>query len=132
MTNEDIFKMYTEKHVVGERIVCDSSEPKSIEELKRLGCKRVVGATKGKDSIINGIQLIQQYEIIVHPNCKMIQEELKNYTWIKDKATNEYINKPIDKYNHGLDALRYSIMDKIGKKKSYGTLIIGSITDLYA
>ncbi|WP_297711987.1 PBSX family phage terminase large subunit [Clostridium sp.] len=132
MTNEDIFKMYTEKHVVGERIVCDSSEPKSIEELKRLGCKRVVGATKGKDSIINGIQLIQQYEIIVHPNCKMIQEELKNYTWIKDKATNEYINKPIDKYNHGLDALRYSIMDKIGKKRSYGTLTIGSITDLYA
>lgn len=114
MTNEDIYKMYTEKRVAGERIVCDSSEPKSIEELKRLGCKRVVGATKGKDSIINGIQLIQQYKIIIHPNCTKIIEEFKNYTWVKDKVTGEYINKPIDKYNHGLDAFRYSLGDYCG------------------
>lgn len=114
MTNEDIYKMYTEKRVAGERIVCDSSEPKSIEELKRLGCKRVVGATKGKDSIINGIQLIQQYKIIIHPNCTKIIEEFKNYTWVKDKVTGEYINKPIDKYNHGLDAFRYSLSDYCG------------------
>lgn len=111
MTNEDIYKMYEKHSVVGERIVCDSSEPKSIEELKRLGCKRVCGATKGKDSIMNGIQLIQQYEIIVHPNCVMIQEELKNYTFVKDKQTNTYINKAIDAWNHGLDAFRYSVMD---------------------
>lgn len=123
MTNEDIYNMYVEKHVAGERIVCDSSEPKSIEELKRLGCKRVIGATKGKDSIINGIQLLQQYEIIVHPSCVMIQEELKNYTWIKDKSTNTYINKPIDKYNHGLDALRYSVMDKVGGVTNKITLL---------
>lgn len=123
MTNEDIYNIYVEKHVAGERIVCDSSEPKSIEELKRLGCKRVIGATKGKDSIINGIQLLQQYEIIVHPSCVMIQEELKNYTWIKDKSTNTYINKPIDKYNHGLDALRYSVMDKVGGVTNKITLL---------
>lgn len=123
MTNEDIYNMYVEKHVAGERIVCDSSEPKSIEELKRLGCKRVIGATKGKDSIINGIQLLQQYEIIIHPSCVMIQEELKNYTWIKDKSTNTYINKPIDKYNHGLDALRYSVMDKVGGVTNKITLL---------
>ena len=116
LTNEDIYNMYIEHRVAGERIVCDSSEPKSIEELKRLGCKRVVGASKGKDSIMNGIQLIQQYEIIVHPDCKNIQEELKNYTFVKDKKTNEYINKPIDKYNHGLDAFRYSVMDCINNQ----------------
>lgn len=116
MTNEDIYNMYVEKHVAGERIVCDSSEPKSIEELKRLGCNRVVGASKGHDSVLNGIQLIQQYKIYIHPSCVKIQEEFKNYTWIKDKSTNEYINKPIDKYNHGLDAFRYSVMDKVGKR----------------
>ncbi|WP_346879034.1 PBSX family phage terminase large subunit [Clostridium sp. UBA7791] len=117
MTNEDIYKMYEEHGVVGERIVCDSSEPKSIEELKRFGCKRVVGATKGRDSIMNGIQLIQQYKIIVHTNCVMIQEELKNYTFVKDKSTGEYINKAIDKYNHGLDAFRYSVMNETGNKR---------------
>lgn len=118
MTNEDIYNMYEDHNVAGERIVCDSSEPKSIEELKRFGCKRVVGAVKGKDSIMNGIQLIQQYEIIVDPDCTEIQEELKNYTFVKDKQTNEYINKAIDKYNHGLDAFRYSVMNYIGKAVS--------------
>ncbi|OSA98115.1 UNVERIFIED_ORG: terminase [Clostridium botulinum] len=121
MTNEDIYNMYEDHNVVGERIVCDSSEPKSIEELRRLGCKRVVGAVKGKDSIMNGVQLIQQYQIIVHPNCIMTQEELKNYTFIKDKSTGQYINKPIDKYNHGLDAFRYSVMNYA---KSTGEKII--------
>lgn len=115
MTNEDIYKMYLDHRVAGERIVCDSSEPKSIEELRRLGCKRVVGAVKGRDSIMNGIQLINQYRIIVHTNCKEFKEELRNYTYVKDKSTGEYINKPIDKYNHGLDAWRYSIMDLVGK-----------------
>jgi phage terminase large subunit len=110
--------MYEDHHVAGERIVCDSSEPKSIEELKRFGCKRVEGAVKGKDSIMNGIQLIQQYEIIVHSSCTEIQEELRNYTFVKDKQTNEYINKAIDKYNHGLDAFRYSVMNYIGKTVS--------------
>lgn len=123
MTNEDIYNMYQEHGVVGERIVADSSEPKSIEELKRLGCKRIVGATKGRDSIMNGIQLIQQYKIIVHPSCVMIQEELKNYTFVKDKSTGEYINKAIDKYNHGLDAFRYSVMDSENTKNTKITLL---------
>ena len=114
MTNEDIYNMYVEERVAGERIVCDSSEPKSIEELRRLGCKRVTGAVKGKDSIMNGIQLIQQYHIYIHPSCTNIIEEFKNYTFVKDKQTNLYINKPIDKYNHGLDGFRYSVMDSVG------------------
>lgn len=111
LTNEDIYKMFEKHGVVGERIVCDCSEPKSIEELKRLGCKRVIGCSKGKDSILNGIQLVQQYKIYVHPNCPKFKEELMNYSWVKDKKTNEYLNKPIDKYNHLMDAFRYSVMD---------------------
>ena len=125
LTNEDIYNMYVEHRVAGERIVCDSSEPKSIEELRRLGCKKVVGAVKGKDSIMNGIQLIQQYEIIVNPKCKNIQEELRNYTFVIDKQTGLYINKPIDKFNHGLDALRYACMDSFtgSNRKAKMTII---------
>ncbi|WP_317050730.1 terminase large subunit, partial [Clostridium neonatale] len=80
-----------------EVIVCDSAEPKSIDELKRNGITRAVASIKGRDSIINGIQLLQQYRIIVHPKCRFIQEELKNYCWKKDKDGN-YINTPIDKF----------------------------------
>ena len=58
---------------------------------------------------MQGIQKLQQYELIIHPDCKEILNELQNYAWEKDKQTNEYINKPIDKYNHYLDALRYAL-----------------------
>ncbi len=130
LTNEDIYNMYVDHRVAGERIVCDSSEPKSIEELKRYGCKRVEGAVKGKDSIMNGIQLIQQYQIIVHSDCTQIQEELRNYTFVKDRQTKVYINKAIDKYNHGLDAFRYSVMNHVGKPTKT-ILRVGSVSDLY-
>ena len=58
---------------------------------------------------MQGIQLLQQYRIIVHGDCTQIKEEFKNYTWVKDKKTGEYINRPVDKNNHGLDALRYAV-----------------------
>lgn len=122
LLNDEIAKRIIEMGFRKEIIICDSAEPKSIEELKRNGLDRVKGAVKGKDSIINGIQLLQQYEIIIHPKCIYIIEELKNYTWKKNKATNEYINVPIDKYNHGLDALRYGITTEVGTKQNKITL----------
>lgn len=90
-------------------IVADSAEQKSIEEIKRMGISRIVPCAKGPDSIIHGINLVNEYEIVVHPSCVKTIEELQNYSWQKDKATNEYINKPVDKFNHCLDALRYSL-----------------------
>lgn len=90
-------------------IVADSAEQKSIEEIKRMGVSRIVPCAKGPDSIIHGISLVNEYEIIVHPSCVKTIEELQNYSWQKDKVTNEYINKPVDKFNHCLDALRYSL-----------------------
>jgi hypothetical protein len=54
-------------------------------------------------------QYINQYELIVHPSCTNLKEELENYCWDRDKNTNEYINKPVDSYNHLLDALRYAV-----------------------
>lgn len=90
-------------------IIADSAEQKSIEEIKRMGVMRISPCAKGPDSIIHGIALVNEYEIVVHPSCVKTIEELQNYSWQKDKATNEYINKPVDKFNHCLDALRYSL-----------------------
>lgn len=90
-------------------IKADSAEQKSIEEIKREGVFRISPCVKGQGSILQGIQKLQQYELIIHPECKNVIEELQNYSWEKDKQTNEYINKPVDKYNHYLDALRYAL-----------------------
>lgn len=116
LLNDEIAKKIIEMGYRKEIITCDSAEPKSIEELKRNGLDRVRGATKGKDSIINGINLLQQYEIIILPSLTWIIEEFKNYTWKKGKD-GEYINVPIDKYNHSLDSLRYGVTTEIGVKK---------------
>ena len=90
-----------------ERITADSAEPKSIDELKSLGL-RVKGAAKGKDSIKNGIQWIQDLEIIIHPNCVNFITEISNYTWDQDKFGNK-LNVPIDDFNHLMDAMRYAL-----------------------
>ncbi|AGK96792.1 PBSX family phage terminase large subunit [Clostridium pasteurianum] len=111
LLNNELAKMIKSKGYSKEIIIADSAEQKSIEEIKRDGIYRIKGARKGKDSIINGIQFIQQYQLIINTNCTNIVEELSNYTWQKDKSTGEYINRPIDKYNHLLDALRYSCED---------------------
>ena len=90
-------------------IMADSAEQKSVDEIKRLGVPRIKPCAKGKGSVLQGIQKLQQYELIVHPTCKNVIEELQNYAWTKDRNTNEYINEPIDSWNHYLDALRYSL-----------------------
>lgn len=91
-----------------ERITADSAEPKSIDELYDLGLKGIFGARKGKDSINNGIQFIQGYKIIIHPRCVNFLTEISNYTWAKDKF-DKPINKPIDMFNHLMDAMRYAL-----------------------
>lgn len=90
-----------------ERITADSAEPKSIDELKSLGL-RVKGAAKGKDSIKNGIQWIQDLEIIIHPSCVNFITEISNYTWDQDRFGNK-LNVPIDDFNHLMDAMRYAL-----------------------
>ena len=90
-----------------EKITADSAEPKSIDELKSLGL-RVKGAAKGKDSITNGIQWIQDLEIIIHPRCVNFMTEISNYTWDTDKFGNK-LNVPIDDFNHLMDAMRYAL-----------------------
>ena len=103
LTNQDIAERL--KPIVGrEEIICDSAEPKSIEELYRLGLN-VKPATKGKDSINNGIDILKRYKIKV-VNGSNLRKEFRSYKWATDKNGNS-LNKPIDKFNHLLDALRY-------------------------
>lgn len=110
MRNNQIAEMIQYKGYSKERIIADSSEPKSIDEIRLLGVHGITGAQKGKDSILNGIQYIQQFKIFVHPKCTNTIIELSNYVWDKDKS-GQMVNKPIDDYNHLLDALRYAVED---------------------
>lgn len=91
-------------------IICaDSAEQKSIDEIKRLGIPRIKPCVKGKGSVLQGIQKLQQYELVIHPSCVNVIEELENYAWKKDRQTNEYINEPAEGYDHYMDSLRYSL-----------------------
>jgi phage terminase large subunit len=96
-----------------ERIIADSAEPKSIAELLEAGLYRIHPSRKGKDSINNGIQRIQDYHIIVHPRCVNFLMEISTYCWDRDKQTDQLINKPVDYNNHLMDAMRYAIMDAV-------------------
>ena len=114
LLNDEIAKNIADMGYSKEIIIADSTEPKSIADLRRHGLRKVVKADKGKDSIMHGIQYIQQFTIFVHPKCTNAINELSNYVWAKDK-NDEPMNRPIDEYNHFLDALRYSL-ERIRKK----------------
>lgn len=121
MLNDEIANVIKQLGYAKERITADSAEKKSIAEIKRKGIERIKPAMKGADSIMSGIQFISQFDIIVDERCTKTIEELNNYTWKKDKNTDEYYNEPVDTYNHSIDALRYSVeelmlKDKQGKK----------------
>ena len=90
-----------------EHITADCAEPKSIDELNGYGL-RIRAAKKGKDSIQNGIQWIQELEIIIHPRCVNFMTEISNYTWDKDKFGKK-LNVAIDDFNHLMDAMRYAL-----------------------
>ncbi len=93
-----------------EIIVADSEEPKSIEHLRSLGLTRIKASKKGKDSINAGIQFIQDFKIFIHPRCVNFLTEISNYAWDKDKF-GKAVNKPIDDFNHLMDAMRYALED---------------------
>lgn len=95
------------KQIIGNQyITCDSAEPKSIAELRQYGV-RAVAADKGKDSILHGIQWLQQQEIIIDKQCINTRNEFQMYQWKKDKDGNA-MRQPIEKNDHLIDALRYA------------------------
>lgn len=119
MSNKDIYKEIKSLGYQKEKITADSAEPKSINELNELGL-RVKSAKKGKDSILNGIQWIQDLEIIIHPRCTNFITEISNYQWDEDKF-GQKLNRPVDDFNHLLDAMRYAVEDYIQGKVTVKT-----------
>jgi phage terminase large subunit len=114
MLNSDIAKILPK----GVIVYADSSEPKSIEEIKRYGIL-IKGVTKGKDSIKYGIDVMQQQEYYVTSQSANLIKELRSYSWDKDKEGKK-LNKPIEYFNHAIDALRYHEMEALGIKKNWG------------
>lgn len=110
LSNEEIYSRITEMGYGKEKIIADSAEPKSIDRLRELGLYRIKGARKGRDSINNGIDFLQGFEIIVHPRCVNFITEIGNYQWDSDKF-GKLINRPVDAGNHLMDAMRYATED---------------------
>ena len=115
LSNKAIHSEITQMGYAKESITGDSAEPKSIDELKGLGL-RITGAKKGKDSVNNGIQWIQDLEIIIHPRCVNFLMEISTYQWKKDKFDKK-LNEPEDDNNHLMDAMRYALEKYIQKNK---------------
>ena len=111
MLNEDIAAMIVEKGYQKERIRADAAEPKSNEDLRRLGIGRLQAANKGRDSILSGIARLQEYRLVVHPRCVHTAAELRGYVWQADGRDGVYRNLPCDRDNHLMDALRYAMED---------------------
>lgn len=114
LSNAKIYEHIVRMGYAKEQIKADSAEPKSIDELAGKGL-RIKAAKKGKDSINNGIQFIQDLEIVIHPRCVNFITEISNYTWDVDKFGKK-LNVPIDDFNHLLDAMRYAVEPYIDKK----------------
>jgi len=93
-----------------ERIRADCAEPKSIDEIHDEGIYNIRECRKGRDSINNGIQYIQDYHIIIHPRCVNFITEIGLYRWDEDKSGKK-LNKPVDEFNHLMDAMRYALED---------------------
>lgn len=115
MSNKAIYQEVNRMGYAKEQITGDCAEPKSIDELHSMGL-RIKGAKKGKDSVNNGIQWIQDFEIIVHPRCVNFLTEISQYQWKKDKF-GKALNVPEDDNNHLMDAMRYGLEKFIQKNR---------------
>lgn len=112
LLNNEIAKEIKFKGYHREVITADSAEQKSIEELRRLhGLNRIKPSIKGPGSVNQGIQFLQQFEVIVHPSCTNFINELENYAYATDRQSGELTNNPLDENNHLMDAWRYSCND---------------------
>jgi phage terminase large subunit len=110
LLNSDISNLFR-THEITDIVYADSAEPKSIAELKTYSHK-VLPVKKGKDSIVYGLNLINQNKIFITERSTNLINELRNYIWIKDREGNK-VNKPIDAYNHCIDAARYAITSQL-------------------
>ena len=117
MTNQDIANFLKDKGLDDVLGFADSAEPKSIEELRRLGCM-IKGAVKGQGSINAGISLIKEFDIIVSKESTNLAKEYSAYYWTELKD-GTIINKPVDRNNHLMDALRYAVYSQYSKRNDF-------------
>jgi phage terminase large subunit len=124
MTNNDIGNFLKSINFERKELICDSAEPKSIEELRLQGFN-VHSAIKGPDSIKIGIDILKRYKLMVTKRSTNLIKELRAYTWDKDN-TGTYTGKPIDYMNHAIDSLRYVGLNKLNNRPSgkYSTITI--------
>lgn len=106
----------------GKKTYADSSEPKSIAEINNLGFREVVATAKGPDSVNYGIQIMQGQKYLVTQRSTNLIKELRSYCWDKDKG-GKSLNKPIDSFNHAIDAVRYHEMMTISVNKGWDTIV---------
>jgi phage terminase large subunit len=118
MLNSDIIRKLNDFGIgKTEKIYGDSAEPKSIEEIYRSGFN-IKPVQKGTDSVKFGLQILQEYRLLVTKESTNLIKELRSYTWDKDK-TGKQLNAPIDEHNHAIDALRYLAMMELKKKTDF-------------
>lgn len=108
MLTDDIVKMLKSNQLDRTLLTADSAEKRLITEIRSKGVQGIVASYKGKGSIMQGIQFLQGFKVYIHPSCENTIEEFNTYTFEQDKEGN-WLNKPIDKNNHIIDALRYSM-----------------------
>jgi len=131
LTNQDIADRLNayevDKYI---EIIADSAEPKSIEEIRRYGFN-IKPAFKGPDSVLNGIDILKRKRIHVTRQSVNMIKELNGYKWVTDKNGNK-LNKPIDMFNHSLDAARYVALNKLkqGNVGKYNISIVGRDGDV--
>ena len=129
LTNQDLGRVLRDYGIGStDLIVADSAEPKSIEELRRMGFKGIRKAKKGKDSILHGISLMQSVEFFVTEDSVNLIKELRAYVWQTDRD-GKTINKPSEENNHAIDATRYLAQIKIGKS---GGFVVSSGKVIYS
>jgi phage terminase large subunit len=117
LTNRDIDEKLKFHSVERKEIFADSAEPKSIEELYRMGWN-VKPATKGQGSVNIGIDMMKRYQLYVTNDSVNMIKEFRNYKWQEDKNGN-VLNTPVDMFNHTIDAIRYGLYDKLSRP-NYG------------
>lgn len=123
MDNLEIADFLRTLNLGNTKVICDSAEPRAINELKKLGIWQAEAATKGPDSIRIGIDAIKRYHLYTTKDSQCLQTELLKYSYKQD-AMGHYTNQPIDGYNHLIDSLRYAILanEVVSKGKNRTTL----------
>jgi len=121
MTNPQLARFCTDNIAEHTEVFADSAEPKSIDEIYAYGVN-IHPATKGQDSVKNGIDVMHRYDLKVTKRSTNMIKELRNYTWMKDK-NGDMINKPVDLFNHAIDAARYAITMKCSTQLDSGWVV---------